>query len=233
MGDLTAVQQRLGTTDKRRLDQHLTGVREMEQRLARLQEDPPQLEACVRAAAPTADFSDVEGRAQVRARNRAMSELLAMALACDQTRVFGHYLTAPVSDVLFPDAAEGHHGLTHNEPGNQPTVHAITTQIMEMFSDTLQILDGVPEGDGTLLDNMVVLATSEVSQGQTHSILDMPIVLGGSACGFFKQDIHVRSLSGDNVTKVLVSLQRSMGMQVQRFGRGEAEATEGVSEVEA
>jgi hypothetical protein len=233
LGDVTQLQSRLGEADKRRLDQHLSAVREMELRLARLQEDPPDLEACVRPSRPTLDIADVGGRARVRERNQIMSELLAMALACDQTRVFGHYVVEPVNDILFPGASDGHHGLTHNEGGEQPTVDAITIQIMEMLSDTLQILDGIPEGDGTLLDHMVLFATSEVSLAQTHSILDMPVILGGSACGYFQQDVHVRSLSGDNVTKVLIGLQRAMGMQVSRFGVGEAEATDEVTEVRA
>jgi hypothetical protein len=233
LGDLAALQQRLGATDRRRLDQHVTGVREMELRLARLQEDPPELEACVRPAPLSGSFADIAGRAQVRARNQVVSEMMAMALACDQTRVFAHYLTEPVSNVLFPGAPDGHHSLTHNEGGDQPIVDDITVQIMQMLSDTLQILDGVPEGDGTLLDNMVVFATTEVSLAQTHSILDMPVILAGSAAGYFQQDVHVRSLSGDNATKILISLQRAMGMQVSRFGREAGEATDGVSEVEA
>lgn len=233
MGDLAALQARVSATDRARLDRHLTGVREIEQRLAILQLNPPNLEACRRADAPVGSYADVAGRAQVSARNRIMSDMLALTLACDQTRVFAHFFTGPVSDVLFPGAPAGHHDLTHNEGGTQPAVEAITVQCMEELAYTLQALDAIDEGDGTLLDHMVVLATSEVSFAQTHSILDMPAVLAGSANGFFKQDVHHRSISGEPVTALLVSLQRAMGMPVGAFGEGEMAVSDGISGVEA
>lgn len=233
MADIDRLNARLGSADKARLEQHLDGVRELEQRLAILEENPPNLEACERAPALKGDFSDLDGRPQVAARNEVMSTMLAMTLACDQTRVFGHYITDPVSDLLFPGASAGHHDLTHNEGGEQPEVHAITVGIMEMLATTIQKLEAIAEGDGTLLDNTVVLACSEVSLGQTHSIEEMPVILAGSGCGFFKQDHHHRSLSGDNVTKVLVSLQRAMDISVGEFGADEAMVDEGLSDIEA
>lgn len=233
MDDISVLNDRVGAEDRARLDQHLTGVRELELRLARLEEDPPDLESCTRAEAPVGDFGDVDGRAQVRLRNQVMSELIAMSFACDQTRVAAHFVTAPVSDVLFPDTSSGHHDLTHNEGGDQPQVHDITLQLMDCLADTIAILDAIPEGDGTLLDNMVLFATSEVSLAQTHSIQDMPVVLAGSACGYLKQDHHYRSLSGENVTKLLITLQQAVGMSVADFGDGAAAATGGLSDLEA
>ncbi|MFT5685597.1 MAG: hypothetical protein ACI8RZ_006551, partial [Myxococcota bacterium] len=151
MGDLNALDAKVSAADRARLDQHFTGIRELEQRLARLEEDPPDLEACLQPKAMTADFANVDGRPQIEARNRAMAEMLAMAFACDQTRVVGHYLSDPVGDTLYPDATAGHHDLTHNEGGDQPEVHAITTYCMQMFADFLDALDAIPEGEGTLL----------------------------------------------------------------------------------
>jgi hypothetical protein len=213
------------------LEQHLDGVREIEQRLAILEENPPNLESCVRADAPTADFADVEGRPVIEERNAVMSQLLAMSLACDQTRVFGHYLTDPVSDVLFPGAPAGHHDLTHNEGGEQPNVNGITVQCIEMFAQTLEILDAIPEGEGSLLDNCAVLGCSEVSLAQTHNIEEMPTIIAGSACGFFKQDVHFRSTSAASTTRLLISLQQAMGMTVSSFGFDEAAETQGLSEI--
>ncbi len=233
MGDIGRLQDRLGAEDRARLDQHLEGVRELEQRLALLQKDPPDLEACSRPEEPTGDYTDVEGRPQLALRNQVMSELLAMTLACDQTRVFAHFITDPVSDVLFEGSSAGHHDLTHNEAAPQDECNAIDLQIMDMFADTVEILDGIPEGDGSLLDNCAVLATSEVSLGQTHSIEEMPVVIAGSCCGFYKQDHHYRSLSGDNASKVLLSLQRALDIDVGSFGVDEAQVDEAIPDIEA
>ncbi|MCK6518447.1 DUF1552 domain-containing protein, partial [Myxococcota bacterium] len=90
MGDIATLNARVGSEDKLRLEQHLDGVRPLETRLARLEEDPPSLESCARPATPEASYPDLDGRPQVSARNRVMADMLAMALACDQTRVFGH-----------------------------------------------------------------------------------------------------------------------------------------------
>jgi hypothetical protein len=162
-----------------------------------------------------------------------MSRMLAMTLACDQTRVFAHFLTDPVADVLFEGSTAGHHSLTHDEAEPQDQVHDIVLQIMEMLATSLQHLDAIPEGDGTLLDNCAILACSEVSLGQTHSIEEMPIVLAGGCCGTFKVDHHYRSLSGDNATKVLVTLQRSLDIGVGSFGTDAAEVDEGLTDIEA
>lgn len=233
MGDISRLNARLGTADKARLEQHLDGVRELEQRLAILEENPPNLEACERALAPSADFSDLLGRPQIEARNEAMSTMLAMALACDQTRVFAHFTHDPVSNLLFEEASSGHHDLTHNEGGDQPEVNAITLRLMEMLATTLQKLEDIEEGDGTLLQNCAVLACTEVSLAQTHAVDELPVVLAGGACGYFKQDHHYRSYGGENVTRLLISLQRSMEMNVSSFGSDAAADDEGLSGIEA
>ena len=229
MGDIGALQNQVGAADKARLEQHFDGLRDLESRLAKLQEDPPDLEACLKPLEPAAEYPEVSGRPPLSEINAVMSEMIAMALACDQTRVFSQWLSDPVSDVLFDGASAGHHDLTHNEGGEQPEVQAITVQCMEMYASLLTALDAVPEGSGTLLDNCVVMACSEVSLGQTHSIQDMPVLIGGSGCGFLQTDQHFAALGGENVTKVLLTLMKAMDMTVNEFGVGDAYANQTLS----
>ncbi len=231
--DVNALKRKVGAADAIRLEQHLDGVRELEQRLARLQEDPPNLAACAYPDEPMPDYPDLDGRPQLGARSRAMCDLLAMALACDQTRVFGHWISDPVNDVLFDGATEGHHALTHNEGGEQPEVHDITLQIVEELAYLVAKLDSIPEAEGTLLDNCVVLATSEVSEGRTHSVNDMPIVLAGSACGALRTGYHHRSYTQDNVSKVMLTVLRAMDIPDATYGEGDGEVSDGLSEIEA
>lgn len=234
MDDIHTLQGKLGADDVARLDQHLTGVRALEQRLALLESDPPSLESCARpASTPLESYPDEDGRPQISARSRAMCDMLAMALACDQTRVFGHYLVDPVSNNLFPGASAGHHNLTHDEGGDQPEVHAITVQCIEELAYLLAALDAVPEEGGTLLDNCAVLACSEVSMGQTHSIDDLPIVIGGSACGSLQTGMHYRSYTADSASKLMLSLVRSMDILAPSFGDDEAYSEDGLTDIEA
>jgi hypothetical protein len=233
MSDIGALRTRLGSADKARLDQHLEGIRELEQRLVRLQEDPPDLDACALPDAPEASYPDVDGRPQLSARSRAMCDLIAMALACDQTRVFSHYFSDPISDLLYPGATAGHHELTHNEPAPQVEVDMITTDIMEEYAYLVDKLRSVTEGDGTLLDNCVVLGTSEVSEGRTHSVDEMPVLLAGNCCGALREGIHYRSYSQENASKLLLSVVRAMDIPLAEYGSDEAHVTDSLSDIEA
>ena len=231
MDDIGDLQGRISSADQQRLDQHLEGVRELETRLARLEEDPPNLESCSRPGEPTEDYSDIDGRPQMAARNAIMSQMVAMALACDQTRVIGHYFSDPLSNKLFPDATSGHHDLTHNEGGDQTECEMITRFCVDNLGVLLQALDAIPEGDGTLLDHCTVMACSEVSKGQTHSLDNMPIILAGGGDGFFRTGYHHRSYTQDSTTKVLLTVLQSMGIALGEFGTDDAWPDQVLSEI--
>lgn len=223
----------VGSADQKRIDAHFESIRSLEKRIARLEEEPPALAACAPPNAPLESYPNIEGRPQLYLRNSVMAELAAMALACDQTRVVSHWLTHPVSNVLFPGATSGHHQLTHDEGGDQPQVHAIVVQCVEMMRDFLLALDGIEEGSGTLLDHMVVLGCTEVSLAKTHSLEEMPIVLAGGCSGKLVTNLHYRSKGGENTSKVLLSLTRACGLDLPSFG-GEGGATsDGLSAIEA
>lgn len=231
--DAKRLQSLVGTGDQQRIEAHFDAIRGLEKRLAKLEEDPPDLAACSLPTKPEEAYPNIEGRPQLVLRNQVMAELAAMALACDQTRVVSQWLTHPVSNVLFQGATAGHHQLTHDEPGAQPEVHAITVQCVEMLRDFLLALDKVQEGSGTLLDHMVVLGCSEVSLGKTHSLEEMPIVLAGSCGGKLKTDLHYRSKGGENTSKVLMTLTRACGLDLPSFGAEGGETKDGLGVIEA
>jgi hypothetical protein len=232
VADGRRMQARVSAVDRARLEAHLDGVRELELRLARLEEDPPDLAACRVAPEPAADYPDVGGRPQLAEKNRVMSQLLAYAFACDQVRVASDWFTRPVADVLFPGAPAGHHQLTHDEPGEQPQVDAIVRQIMGSLADTLDAFRGIDEGDGTLLDHMVLLATSDVSLGRTHALQEYPILVAGSAGGRLKNGVHVRSAPGVSTSKATLSVLRALGLSDASWGVDDNRATEGLGELE-
>lgn len=233
IGDANRLSGKLGTADRQRVQQHLEGVRDLERRLQRLEENPPNLEACAAPEMPAADYPDVEGRPRLSEISRVMCDLIAMALACDQTRVFSHWFTHPVNNVLFPGAPAGHHRLTHDEPGDQPQVDAIVKTIIAELAYLVEALDRVPEGDGTLLEHSVVLGTTDVSFGRTHALDDYPLVLAGSACGALKMGLHYRSPSGENASKLMLTLLRAMGVARAEFGAEAGRTDVGLGAIEA
>ncbi len=231
--DAADFQRGLGAADRARIDQHLTGIRELELRLARLAENPANLAACRRADAPLEDYPDIDGRPQLAELNRAMCDTMALALACDQTRVFSNFITRPLNNLLIADATAGHHQLTHDEPGAQPMVRRIVTEMMEEFAYFVNALRAIPEGDGTLLDHLVLLGTTDISNCRTHAVDDFPILYAGTADGALVRGTHVRSIAGDNTSSVILSLIRAVGVLAPSFGGDDGYTEDGFSPIEA
>jgi hypothetical protein len=230
--DSLALQRRASASDRARLDQHFTAVRDLELRIARLLEDPPNLAACMRPPAVD-EIPFVDGRPQMPVIAATMADLLAMALACDQTRVFSLWYSTPVNNVLYPGANAGHHQLTHDEPGDQPMVNTIVKGIMGDLNTFLQKLDAIPEGDGTLLEHCGILASSDVSYGRTHSIDRYPIVVCGSMGGRLRTGVHIVSEIQDNVAKVPFTMANAMGANLASFGDGPGLVTSTLGDLEA
>lgn len=233
MEDSKRLQRNVGASDKQRLEEHFQGIRDLELRIQRLEEDPPDRASCARPDGPERDYPHIDGRAQIRAKNRAMCDLVSLALACDQTRVFSNYITYPVNNLLFEGASAGHHQLTHDEPGDQPEVNAIVQQLIEEFAYMVESLRAIPEGDSTLLDNCVVLGTTDVAYGRTHSLDEFPILLAGTAGGVIKKGIHYRSQSAENASRVPLTIARALGIPLAEFGTEEGRATDSIGDLES
>jgi len=215
--DISNLRQNVGTTDKARLDQHLDGVRSIENRLA---ENPAGTPALCTVPAKPGSFPTASGKEPIDERMQAMSDLVAMAFACDQTRVFSIMFSGSVGSTVFWEvmATTGHHSLTHDEPGDQPLVHASTIFTMKQFAKLLAALKAVPEGAGNLLDNSAILASSDVADGRDHSITDYPILVAGKAGGALKYPSgHFRS-KGDNTSNVLLTILNAVGVPLTQFG---------------
>jgi hypothetical protein len=153
----------------------------------------------------------------MRERSRLISDLLAMALACDQSRVFFNMYSQPLNNTLFGEAPAGHHQLTHDEAGDQPMVLGILQLIMQDFGYFLSALAKVQEGDTSLLDNTLVLGTSDCSYGRNHSLDEYPIVLAGGANLGFKQNFHLRARD-ENASKLSLALLQTFGVRASEFG---------------
>lgn len=221
LGDLGRLKGRLGVADQQRLEAHTDAVRDLEQRLARLQEDPPDLAACTAPGAPPESIPDIDGRPQLSVRNRAFCDLMAMALACDLTRVFTLSQHRAISNVLYPGRSDGHHNLTHNEPGDQPEVHAVVLAVMEELAYLFDALDAVDEGEGTLLDHSLVMACSEISEGRTHRLDEIPLLFGGGGCGKLVTGQHLRSQGSVNVNHAMLSVLRAFDVVAPTWGAGD------------
>lgn len=223
-GQAARLKRRLGAADKLRLDQHLESIRTLEQRLA------ADVGACGAVEEPAVP-AETNGLEPIEEKNQLMSELLAVALACDLTRAFSvQWSTAGSGVVLWQIGATGSlHGINHNEAPPAPTVHASVVFTMENLAVFLDTLAATPEGDGSLLDRCSILCTTELADGWTHSNEDFPILVAGGGGGRLRGGVHYRSNSAENTSKAVLTALWGAGVDVPSFGADEGIATTGVS----
>jgi hypothetical protein len=166
-----------------------------------------------------------------------MSDLLAMALACNQTRVFSMMFSGSVASTVYWQVGitGGHHQLTHDEPGMQPQVQASTVFTVQMFAVLLNALKAIPEGAGNVLDNCAILASTDTSDGRFHNIRDYPILVGGKGGGFLKYPgVHYRSPTGtESTSTTLLTVLRAAGTGLNQVGGGGGLVTSSCSGIEA
>jgi hypothetical protein len=225
--DAKALRVRLGSADRQRLDQHMSSVRELEQKIANLQATPPVLAACNKPAMPMASYPDQGGFPQLSAISRALTDVLVMSLACDQERVFTFQFSHSVNNLLYQGATAGHHQLTHDELGEQPMVQGILHQILTEAAYFIQALKSVPEGTSTLLDHCAVLFMTDCSNGKSHAVDEYPLFLAGSANGALQKGTHVR-IPGENASKLGLTLLQTFGVAATSFGSDEGLVTQGL-----
>lgn len=212
----------VGQADRERLDQYFTGLRQLERQFDQRLTRPEPIPSCVAPGqAPPDPAMDMSVEA-VRMRHRLMAELMAMAVACDQTRVFNMTYSAGFASTIRPGFPMPHHTATHEEPvlpgvGYQENSSWFTMRAMEAWVDFVEIFKSIPEGDGTLLDNVLILGTTDVGYARTHSLDNMSVFLAGRAGGQVKSGQHI-DLKGGSVAQVGYTALRLMGVDTPSWG---------------
>jgi hypothetical protein len=164
-----------------------------------------------------------------------LSDVLALALACDATRVFTlHFSGSAAGPVFHPLGIDrGNHDLSHEGAAAQDEIDRSTTWTMEQLGVLLGRLMGAVEGDSNLLKQSAILVTSDTADGALHSVTDMPVLVAGSGGGYFKNPGVHHQQQGGNTSEVLLSLVRSMGVEATEFGGGDGHVTQSCSGIEA
>jgi len=232
--DATALKSQLGARDKARLDAHLTGVSELRTRILAL---PPVItSSCSVPTAPTQTNTDSGGIEPIEQVSTLMSDLLAMAFACDLTRVASFQFSGSVGGHCFKfltptEARDTEHSITH-EATQQDKVHAAVVFTMKNFAYTLQALKRtVDSPTSNVLDNAVVLCTSDVAEGLDHSINDYPVLLAGKGSGALRSGYHFRSTNGRNTSDILLTCMRALGTNAASVGKDQGLSTTPISEL--
>lgn len=216
-GQFEALKSRAGYHDQIRLEAHLAMVRDLE---VRLENERVTGDACFAPETPPEQEPDSEDT--MPEISRLHIDLMVMALACDLTRVASLQYSNAKNHIRFPwlDSLGDGHQLSHAGPSNDDARTQWIKRdswLAQEFAYLLTKLDSVQEGEGTMLDHTAVLWINELSQGNTHSHVDMPYVLAGSAGGYFDTGRYV-DLGNVPHSDLLVSLQNAFGIEDQTFG---------------
>jgi hypothetical protein len=224
----------VGAADRQKMDQYFTSVRDMEQQLALMLEKPAPAEACVIPKEPAK--SQLGPTWEMAAKNHSLlGQLVVMALACNQTRVFNVALSNAASNLRRDGQTSSFHDLTHSEPvdpklGYQPGAAFFTENSMAAFGQFLGMCEAVKEGAGTLLDHSLILATSDTNDARVHSIDSLPIMVAGTAGGKWKSGGHMAG-KGDPSSRIGLTVQQALGMPVGSWGSGAMLTSKPISEV--
>ena len=226
----------LGAADRHRLDEYFTSVRQLEQQLELQLQPPAKVENFTKPAAPpkTVVDADIE---HVMANHKLMAGLLAQALACNQTKVFNMLFSDTASNLRRSASSDTHHTLTHEEPinpklGYQEQVAWFAAKSMVAARDFVDALAGIKEGDGTLLDNTLLFAHSDCSIAKSHAVEGIPMMVIGGAQGRIRTGFH-KAGRADPGSRIGLSIQQAMGLQVERWGTKSMDTNRTVTELVA
>jgi hypothetical protein len=208
--------------DRARLDQYFTGLRDLERRFDLQLTKPEPIAACHPPSKPPEDLPAGLDADLVAKRHRMMTDLMLMAVACDQTRVFNMFYAAAFSATTKPGYDKPHHTATHEEAvvdaeHCQPNVSWYTKRAMEEWAYYVQALASIKEGAGSMLDNVFVYATTDQSFAKIHAIEGIPMFTAGRAQGRVKTGLHLDG-GGSQGTRLGYTALRLMGVDVPSWG---------------
>ena len=213
--DAKTMQRQLGRNDQQKLDEYLTGVREIENRIQKAERfrhlpDP-------HAEAPSGIPANYEEHI------RLMGDMLVLAFQTDSTRIGTFLLAHDGSNRSFKDVgvSEGHHNLSHhqNNPETLAKIAKIDTFYIRQLAYFLKRMRETKDRDGkSMLNNSMIVYCGGLGDGNAHSHNDLPVIVAGHAGGAFNPGRHLDPGSSIPMTNLYVSMLNTMGVKLDSFG---------------
>jgi hypothetical protein len=237
MDEVKALNAKIGTEDRARLEQYFTGLRHLERQFEQQLTKPEPIAACKRPAELKNEPPPGKEIEVITARHKMMTDIMVMAVACDQTRVFNMAMSTRSGDPSKAGYEKPHHTATHEERiddvlGYQKEVSGFTRKLMAAWAYYVEAFTKVQEGDGTLLDNVFIYATTDHGYARVHSLDGMPLMTAGGCGGKVKNGYHF-DLKGDTGCRIGYTGLRLMGVNTPQWGTKSNQTSKEVSEIMA
>src|SRR6059058_272068 len=186
--EIAQLQGALPQNDRTKLTEYFDAIRDVEQRIEIAEEQSDdELPLVEHPAGIPASWED---------HVRLMFDLMVLAYQCDLTRVITLMMGHEHSGMTYPQIGvpDAHHPISHHqqEPEKVAKVAKINAYHIKMFSELLEKLRATPDGDGTLLDHMTMMYGAGMADSNTHSPIDIPMILAGGGAGTVKGGRHIR-----------------------------------------
>ncbi len=200
--------------DRRKLDEYMTAVRELEQRIAKSHQmgDMPDIQSHKPAGIPKDNAEHI----------RLLGDLMVLAFQTDTTRVSTFVFANEGSNRSYPEigVSEGHHELSHHQKDadKNEKLRKINRFHVEQFAYIIHKMKETPEGEGSLLDNSMVIYGSGIGDGDAHNHDNLPIVLAGRAGGAIDTGRHIQFENDTPMTNLYLSMLDMVGAKVESLG---------------
>lgn len=213
--DAAKLSSKLGQTDRRKMDEYFTSIREIEQRIVRSQDESAKQKI------PEIELPNGVPR-ELDEHIRLMFDLLAIAFETDTTRVATFMLANEGSNRSYPMVGvnDGHHHLSHHQNKEDwiASIKKIDRYMVTHFSRFLEKLKNTADGNGSLLDHSMIVYGSAISDGNRHNHNDLPILLAGSGSGTITPNRHVVYPKNTPLNNLFLSMLDRVGVAVEQLG---------------
>ena len=213
--DTKKLETNLGPTDKRKLEEYLSSIREIERQLEKAEKDNAQIDPKMpKPYGVPADFAE---------HFKLMTDMLTVALQADLTRVFTFLVTREGTSRAYRELGipDGHHPLTHhqNKPELMEKVSQINTYHVKQFAGWIEKLKSIQEGDGTLLDNSMIVYGAGLTDGNKHNHEDLPTLLAGhGGNNYIKTGRRINYRKETPMSNLFLSMMDRMDVHGEHFG---------------
>ncbi len=214
------VSKRVSNSDRAKIDEYTTSVREVEQRLVKLQKRDDEADS--KDESRTAQRPPEGLPARLDEHARLMCDVIALAFQADRTRIATMLLTNNLSGQVYPflGLRDDHHSFSHNWQGKE--FASITRFWVEQYAYLVNKLDSMQEGDGTVLDNSCILIANE--QWTAHDAPRVPLLMAGSLGGTLEtgRTLDFEKSTDRKMSSLYLAIMERMGLTLPKFGDSSA-----------
>jgi hypothetical protein len=211
---VATLQGRIGTRDRVKLDEYLEAVRDIERRIRKAEEQSDrELPLVERPRGVPASFEE---------HARLMFDLQLLAYETDLTRVITFMLGRELSGRTFPElgVAESHHATSHHQENKGKIANLLKIKVHHaaLFAYYLEKLQATADGDGSLLDNMLILYGAGMGDSNLHAPGNLPVMIAGGAAGRIRTGRHVKYPTATPMANLHLRVLDIFGVKTERFG---------------